>query len=130
MSEEEVVQEEAPSLLDFLAKYEGAPTAGKIEEWKQSFGEIYCSGFSDNELFIFRPLSWKEHKDFQKLAAQAEEQVTEADLQEKVVKTCLLWTSVKNLLSKGGNIPTLFEQIMMHSNFVPPQAAVSLVVRL
>lgn len=138
MSEEKVKEEEkeqqGPNLPGLLAAFEGGPSETQIEEWKQQFGEIFVSGFSEEELFVFRPLSWKEHKALNKeLSAplkEGEEPKTELDLQEKVVDLCLLWTSVANYESKGGTVPTLFEQISLNSNFVNPQLAMAFVAKL
>lgn len=136
-SEEKVSQEKqdkGPDLADILSNFPGAPNNSQLEEWKEEHGEIFCSGFSERELFIFRPLSWLEHKTVQKKLVtqpqQGEEPLTEFDFQEMVVETCLLWTSVKNAVQKGGTIPTLFEQVMMNSNFMPPQMAAAFVIKL
>jgi len=131
----EVKQEdEKPDLAGLLTKFPGAPNSVQIESWKEEHGEIFCSAFSETELFIFRPVTWREHKEFQKLLTtppkEDEEPITEFDYQEQVVQAVLLWTSVKKLGSKGGNIPTLFEQVMANSNFCSPQVALQFVIRL
>ena len=122
-----------PDLADLLSKFPDAPNTSAREALKQEHGEIFCSGFSETELFIFRPVTWGEHKNFQKklvTPVEGQEPMTEFDYQEMIVATCLLWTSVKNLSQKGGSIPTLFEQIMQNSNFISPQIASQFVVKL
>ena len=127
-------QEAAPDLASILSNFPGSPDSTQLESWKEEYGEIFCSGFSPTELFIFRPLSWKEHKNIQKKLvtppAEGEEPLTEFDFQEMVVETCLLWTCVKNATNKGGTIPTLFEQVMMNSNFMDPRMAAAFVIKL
>jgi len=134
VKEQEILEEDGPpNLPSLLAKFEGAPGSQQIELWKQEFGEVFVSGFSETELFVFRPLSWQEHKNINKqlsVQEEGEEPKTEFDLQELVVDTCLLWTSVPNFANKGGTIPTLFEQTMSNSNFLPPQLALSFVAKL
>ena len=139
-SEEEVVEtdktEESPmpDLAALLSAFPGAPDSAKLEEWKQEHGEIFCSGFSDKELFIFKALSWRTHKALQKLLAtppvQGQEPMSEFDYQQKVVENCLLWKTVSDLGNKGGTIPTLYEQIMMNSNFMDPRMAAAFVIKL
>jgi hypothetical protein len=130
----EVEESGPPNLPSMLKKLEGHPSDEQIETWKQQYGEVFVSGFSETELFVFRPLSWKEHKDLTKALStpveEGEEPKTEFDLQELVVDTCLLWTSVPEFHKKGGTIPTLFEQTMANSNFVAPQIALSFVAKL
>lgn len=125
----------AQDLANHLASYPGAPNSQQIESWKQQYGDIYCSGFSDNELFIFRPLNRREYVSLQKELntppTQAnQEPMNNFDFEEKVAKACLLWSSVNNLDSKGGTLSTLSEQVMQNSNFTNPQLAAALVVKL
>lgn len=128
------VESQLPDLASLLAKFKGSPTSEKIEEWKQEFGEVFCSGLSETELFLFRPLTWSEHKTLQKQLStppkEGEQAPTEEDYQESVVRKCLLWTSNDRTLQKGGTIPTLYEQVMANSNFVNPALAAALVIRL
>jgi hypothetical protein len=135
MSEDTVVEEQKPfNPIELLQGFSGAPSSDKIEEWKQTFGEVFLQGFSETELFILRPLQWKEHKDLQKKVAtpvkEGEEPMTELDYQASVVNLCLLWTSVKLPIQKAGTIPTLFEMIMLNSNFVDPRVAAQFSCRL
>jgi len=135
VEKEEVKPESgAPDLVKLLKEFKGSPSQQDIEAWKQEHGEIFVSGFSETELFIFRPLTWAEHKNLGKQLSkpleEGEEEKTEDDMKEGVVDLCLLWTSVPNYMQKGGTIPTLFEQVMLNSNFVNPQVALAFVAKL
>ncbi len=133
--EENQPEEQSPveNLAAALAAYPGAPTVQVIEGWKQQFGEVMASGFTDDELFVWRPITRREYVALQKEMAtpkEGQEPLNGFDFEDRVVKTCLLWSSVQNLDSKGGTIPTLSEQIMQNSNFTSPQLAGMLVVKL
>ncbi len=60
------VQPEVPNLVDLLKDFEGSPGETQREEWKQQFGEIFVSGFSETELFVWRPLGREEYVKMQK----------------------------------------------------------------
>ena len=133
--EETQPEEQSPveNLAAALAAYPGAPTVLTIEGWKQQFGEVMASGFTDDELFVWRPITRREYVALQKEMAtpkEGQEPLNGFDFEDRVVKACLLWSSVKDLDSKGGTIPTLSEQIMQNSNFTSPQLAGMLVVKL
>jgi hypothetical protein len=112
----------------FLDQHADAPSAAKIEAWKAQYTDVFVSAFSNSEIFVFRCLNRKEYVDLQKQAASGE--LTNEQHEEETVKKCLLWSSVADLNAKAGNIPTLLEQIVAHSNFMPPQLAVQLVGKL
>lgn len=134
MPEQQVEQQEGPSLKDALLGFEGAPTEKVIEDWKQQYGEVLCTVISEVEIFVYRPLNWKEHKGLQRrLAEQPEEgkePLTELDFQSMVVSTCLLFSSVKDISKKAGTVPSLFEQIMLNSNFINPQLVGQFTIKL
>lgn len=121
-------QPEQPSMASrlkaLLRDFPTSPTTEEIEGWKTKYGDIFVSAFSEDELFVFRPLNRREHRELQE-SAQSEQ-----DFEEKCVRRALLWTSVADLEQKAGTIPTLFEQIVQSSNFMAPQLAASLVVKL
>jgi hypothetical protein len=137
---EEVKNEEAaeapvaPDVGGLLAVFPGAPGKDQLELWKQEHGEIFCSGFSETELFVWRALSRREYVNLQKQLRtppqNGQEPLTDLDYEELVVRTCVLWSSVKNLNQKGGSISTLSEQVLMNSNFMPPQMAQAFVIKL
>jgi hypothetical protein len=130
-SEQEV--EEEKNLGDLLFQIAGSPDKSQVEKWKQEFGEVFCSGFSETEMFVFRPLSRQEFVQLQTAVQSQERQLSEADLEEQIVKRCVLWGSESGLASldsKAGSLSTLHEQIMQNSNFVNPAIAARLVVKL
>lgn len=117
----------APDLATLLAQVPGAPDAATLEKWKQVHGEIFCSGFSDEEIFIWKPINRREYLEVQKVV----QATPEVDFSEIVVKKCILWASNDRALElKAGSIPTLSEQIMQNSNFMPVQMAANLVIKL
>lgn len=132
----EVKEEESPDIAGFLSSFPGSPTEDQVEQWKQQFGEVLCSAFSDTELHIWRPLSRQEYLSIQTEVMQAAQQgiqIGEAEMELRVVTTCLLWSSEpgrKSLDCKGGSISTINEQIMLSSNFMPPAMAASMVLKL
>jgi hypothetical protein len=136
---EEVAQEVAadvgsPNLAQILAVFPGSPTQQELESWKQLHGEIMCSGFSETELFIWRALNRSDYVSLQKKMRtppeEGKEPLNEFDYEEMVVKTCLLWASIPDISKKAGSVSTLSEQILMNSNFMPPQVAAQFVIRL
>lgn len=130
---EVVDQDEAtePGLADLLKAYDGAPTQEQIEQWKVQFGEVFVSGFSEEDLYIWRPITRAEWREFQARAQAPAENVTQLDFEELVCSQCTLWQASKTSLAlKGGTATTLHEQILQNSNFVAPQAAQMFVARL
>lgn len=124
---EEVVPLEV-RIRGILGKHPNAPSTLTIDDWKVKYGDVFISAFSDDELFLFRPLNRKEYLDLQKRAMSQE--ITPEDHELETVTTCMLWTSVKDITLKAGNVPTLLEQILQNSNFVPPQLASQFVGKL
>jgi hypothetical protein len=126
--EEEV---KGKDIASALASFPEAPTKEDIEGYKQKFGEVFCSGFSDQELYVWRPLSRKEFVELQSELSQA--QGTQLDQEQRVAQLCLLWASdeaKRSLEQKAGSLSTLHEQVMFNSNFVDPRIASALVVKL
>jgi len=127
-------QPETPDLKSILKDYPDAPNDTDIEKWKQQFGEVFTSGFSEEELFVWHPLSRADYLELQKktrVMPQQGEQQSDFDFEKAVIDTCLLWAADKTVFErKGGSIPTLSEQIMMNSNFMNPAMASMLVMKL
>ena len=120
-------------VADALSTFAGAPTRDQIETWKQQFGEVFCSGFAETELFIWRPISRAEFVKMQAQVSGAKEQLTNLDVEGIVVDTCILWASdpgKKSLTQKAGSLTALHEQVMANSNFMDPRLATALVIRL
>ena len=115
-------------LRKLLVNFDGAPTAATIDSFKATYGDIFLSALNDDELFIFRALNRKEHRSF--TTSIAEGKLPAEALEEEVVKLCILWKSIKDLDSKAGTVPSLFEQVMQNSNFLAPQLLGNLVTKL
>lgn len=134
MSEEKVAEEAAvPSFVELLKNFEGAPDQVQIDAWKGQFGDVFCSAFSETELYIWRPLNRQEWREHQVMLSQAETQVDPFQIEEEVVGSCMLWMSTpgeKALTLKAGSASTLHEQLLQNSNFVDPRLASNLVVKL
>ena len=126
---------ELPDLTKLLSDFPDSPDQNLVEQWKQEFGEVFCSGFADDELFVWRPLSRGEYVDIQKTLrtppGEGQEPMNEYDMEELVVSKCVLWGSKPSCLQrKAGAISTISEQVMMNSNFMPTQMAAALVIKL
>jgi hypothetical protein len=131
----ETQESEVPNLVKLLEEFDNSPGAAEIEKWKQQFGEVFVSGFSETDIFVWRPLNRKEYVELQKKmrtpAQENEQQFTDLDFEEAVVNQCILWSSDEKILkNKGGSISTLSEQIMTNSNFMAPAMASVLVMKL
>jgi len=129
---EEQVEDKAgmPDIYSLLDKIPGAPKKEKIDAWKQSTS-VEASVFSEEEVYIWRPITWHEYKMLQQASADNAQNPNFFD--EQIIYKCVLWPKIspEALPSmKGGTIPTLSQQIMEGSNFIPPQFASNLVVKL
>ena len=127
------IDESIRSLAVLLAAFPKSPSETNIEVWKQNHGEVYCSGFSEEELVVWRPINRKEFVALQESVQSSDQAVSNFDLEEQVVSKCILWSSPKGqqaLEHKAGSLTTLNEQIMQNSNFINPQMAAALVVKL
>jgi hypothetical protein len=111
-----------------LDKFAASPSKEQIEGWKAAHGDVYISAFSEEEIFIFRSLRRDEYRSLQEKAQTG--QLDPMQHEEETVKSCLLWTSVSNLNSKAGTVPSLLEQVLQNSNFVAPHLVSQLVAKL
>ena len=119
-------QKQDPYLI--LAEVPGAPTRDQVEQWKSTH-EIKMSMFSEKEVFLWKPITWQEYKMLQQAATENPQNPNYFD--EQLIYKCVVWPQIlpETLpLLKGGTIPTLSQQIMEGSNFIPPQMAMNLVV--
>lgn len=147
MNEEEVVesQEEpeapkAPDLLSIIQSKPGGPSKQVIDSWKAKHGAIYASGFSEDELYVWRAITRNEYKkiqiegqDIAQIQDAKEQMAAQMSSEERIVSMCILWpvkTPEELAADKGGTVPTLLEQVMQNSNFMTPQQASFLVVKL
>jgi hypothetical protein len=125
-------EEQPPSLVSILKQYSNAPSQEQIEQWKVLHGELFVSGFSETDLYIFRALKRKDWIELQVIASKPENKVDEYKFQELVCDRCVVWKSIDVSWAdgKGGTPTTLQEQILQNSNFMSSQAAAMLVARL
>lgn len=130
-TEAKETEQPGSGLAELLKKFDGSPTSEMIEGWKVKYGEIFVSGFSESDLYVWRPVSRKEWRDLQAKTQNQEAPITQLDFEEMVCDTCVLWKSnAVALANKGGTASTLHEQILQNSNFMTPQAASMFVARL
>ena len=132
INEEQKEEQKEPSLADklrgLLSEFDDAPSAAEVDAFKAKHGDVFLSALNDDEVFLFRALTRKEHR---KLNADvAEAKIAGDAFEEEVVKICLLWKSIKSIDDKAGTIPSLFEQVMQNSNFLAPQLLSNLVTKL
>lgn len=78
--EEEVVQEAkveatqdtkeqeqlSSNLQQLLSTFDGAPDQAQINAWKKQYREVFVSGFSDTEVYLWRPITRPEYISVQK----------------------------------------------------------------
>ena len=124
------VEAQGPDPYSILEKVPGAPTKEQVEQWKVTY-EIKMSMFSEKEVFLWKPITWQEYKMLQQAASDNQQNPNYFD--EQLVYKCVVWPQImpETLPTlKGGTIPTLSQQIMEGSNFIPPQMAMNLVVDL
>lgn len=117
-------------IYELLAALPDAPSKDQVDFYKTQNGGV-ASIFSEEEIYIWRPINWAEYKMLQQAAAENAHNPHYLD--EQVVYKCVLWPKIKPETlpaMKGGTIPTLSQQIMEGSNFVPPNMAMSLVIKL
>jgi len=133
-AETEVKEDAQPGLADLLKAYDGAPSQEQIDQWKVTYGEVFVSGFSEEDLYIWRPITRQEWRTVQETVQTPDtegKQLSQLDFEELVCATCVLWQASKTSLQlKGGTATTLHEQVLQNSNFVAPQAAQMFVARL
>lgn len=129
-------EEKEKSLGEVLKAFPDAPDDGQIEKWKQEYGEVICSMFSEVEIFIFRPIKRAEFVNLQMHIAQAQQEgnaINNYDVEQKIVESCVIWMSplgLNSLENKAGSMSTLHEQVLQASNFVNPAYASQFVIKL
>lgn len=131
---QEPSQEEqmAANLQTLLANFPGSPDQAQIDAWKKQYREVFVSGFSETEIYLWRTITRPEYVKLQKEQQSPGLPVDPYKLEEQVCETCVLWKSVQESWEEGkaGTPNALSEQIMQNSNFLNPQAASMLVVKL
>ncbi len=110
----ELVDEFRKTVKEILVEKEGEGILQQIEEWKKANnGEIYVQAFSDDSIFIIRPLKRLE---YEKLV----EQYQGHELDNAVVVTATLYPKldpVKIRAMKAGQISVVAARIMQISGF-------------
>lgn len=135
-SQEDSLENQVPDLAQMLKEFDGAPDNTQVEKWKERYGEVFVSGFSETELFLWRPIGRAEYVGLQKKmrsvpATPEDQSSTEFEFENSIVTTCVLWSSDgQSLERKGGSVSTLSEQIMTNSNFMGSAMASVLVMKL
>ncbi len=141
-----------PDLASIVKNLPNAPDQPTIDAWKAKYKDVFVSGFSEEEIFIWRSINRVEYKKFQieQQAINALQQNTNSGspqdvkaqvavaidtqyaMEENLVANCILWPKLtpEELSAKAGTIPSLLEQIMQNSNFMTPAQASVLVMRL
>ena len=126
--------EETPGqrLAEALKKFDNAPAEASIDQWKKQFGDVFVSGFSETEIYVWRPVRRPEFVKIQTKMQDPNESMDQFQLEEMICETCVLWKSVSVPWNEGkaGTPQSLSEQIMQNSNFMSPQAASVLVAKL
>jgi hypothetical protein len=129
VEEQEVKKEEDPIFVAF-ANLPNAPGPDQVTAWKQMYGDIYLMAFEQDEIYVIRAIRRLEYK---QLSSMIKDNQQADAFQEQIVSKCLLWPQMDVTWSAGckaGTIPTLFEVIMEHSNFLSPQLAIQMTRKL
>jgi hypothetical protein len=129
--EEEEKTEEAPEeeLKGYLRNLKDGPTEKQIELWKAQHKEVYVLGFSETELYVWRPVLRGEYSTLQEQAQKEGLDQNQSELM--LADMCKLYPGTVDWeKGKAGTISTLVEQIMLRSNFLAPQHAAMLVTQL
>lgn len=118
-----------PNIKEVLGGFPGAPQQSQLDEWKTQYGNIFVTAFSEEEIFVFRPI---DRATWTKLQRSFAEAGGTADAEAETVKAVMLFSSLapEVLEQKAGTFSSLYNTIMEHSNFIPPQFASALTVRL
>lgn len=135
-------QEEIDPLEYIQANFDNAPSSSDVELWKQRFGDVFITGLTDDEVFIWRTVKRLEYKNIMARVAaamqtMAKTQTAMANVDEgrnslfieELCKTCILWPSIdQNQLafSKAGTLDALANLILEGSNFLAHSLAVRL----
>jgi hypothetical protein len=137
-AKEEKKEEKEPATPDVKGAYEkmsNKPSQEQVEKWKVEYGNVFVSGFSDDEIVVWRPLMRNEYRNLKTVMAQAQPPPTQEDQEEAVADVCVLWPTpdgpeYERTFRKAGVFSTLHEQIIMASGFVHPGYAAALVAEL
>jgi hypothetical protein len=132
VEQQEAPQPERPNISDVFKSFKDGPSSDQIDKWKGEFGEVYVSGFSEDELYLWRPLARPEYVELQSALQDPQQPMSTFQFEEAICERCVLWSSKVTSwgTGKAGTPAILSDQIMQNSNFLPPQAALMLVAKL
>jgi hypothetical protein len=116
-------------VMEALGKIQGAPTEAQISAWKNKYGTdaVHVTVFSPTEIYIYTHLTrgmWTKVQDKMKQVQESKSNVTEEELQQKVIQHCILWpvlTVEWAYNSRAGVLPSLFQAIYSQSYFLNVQ---------
>lgn len=131
-AEEATPEQEELSLQDLLDAA-GGPSQAEIEQLKEQYKEVFISGFSETELYVWRPLMRSEYRNLQLQLNNPERPMDQLQYEEQICAACVLWpkqSAADFAQAKGGTASSLAEQIMQNSNFFNPQQVSMLVQKL
>jgi len=139
-------QEEIDPLVYIQENFEGAPTDPQVERWLDQWGDVFVTGLTDDEVFIWRTCKRLEYKNIirqvnaaaEAMANAAQGSVSVDDLRndlfiEKIAEKCVLWPDINQdqiTLSKAGTLDTLTNLVLEASNFIPHSLALRLTRKL
>lgn len=110
-----------------------APTEKILDTWKSQTGRIRWLELGPDEIYFFRGCRTAEYKGWlQSLAELIRKDPNQAEeiLKERVVCACVLFPKIdpeNTGAMYGGTMDTLYFQIRLASNFIPPEQAMMMV---
>ncbi len=110
---EQVLEDFRQAALNII-KEKHPELEGKIEEFKKNYGDVYVYMFTDDEFYIYRPITRFEYKELTKGIEDYDEAA------EKIVMKSVLYPTITDSMLntlKAGIIPTLLELILDASGF-------------
>lgn len=139
-------QEDGPiDAIDALHQEFGSevPSRQVIEQWKARFGSVHAYVSPTDEFYMFRPLTRLEHRNLRRdmgqlersASAQEDPGIVEDQMIERTLQACVLvpsdFMSPDNVnQSPAGLFPTLYELVMLHSNFLRGDQALKSCLKL
>lgn len=112
----------------------GGPNREMIEAAKREHNcEIIAVPFSEDEIYLIRPLESGVWRKMQSQWEAAGDKVTEQMRNEQLYGRCVLWprTEVTSFITmKAGTLSSIVEAIYINSNFLPTNVIAQMTVRL
>lgn len=137
-TEETEEQKEARLKAEHFANWkerfkDAAPTEEQMNDWKAQAGRVRWLDIGETELYVFRPFRTAEYRGLvESLAELAQSNAERADerLRDQVIQRCILFPKLQAEemgTLYGGTLETLYFQIRLASNFIPPDQATMMV---